>query len=470
MMSGKDVSSIRSMGGIDTRFSKDSSRFSDGKNFYTKSGSLYTRPGTTIVPSELTSPVISIINAPLPGKDTVLIVQQGNKLWHLVDDTWTEKYTLTSDKPLESCRFINKILMTNSIDRIAYDIPTGVYSTLVVAGLTEIPALEYFISWKFRVFGWSPSAEDSHMLHFCGYDEDDAIDPKIWPPTFTLNIGGSSGSPIFAAFPSGNHILVLTETTYTPVYGNTEEDFEVGTAGQTNVLKPGVVQGINDLILWLGKDVNSNLVVNLYSGTEPIVISDPIQDFIPDIDLDTVFTKVFMSQFWVICPDSENDKTKVFIYDTVEKEWFIYEFPFEIVSGTVFGEYLSDDYIYLGSSSNVIKFDQSVKTDIVDYDIVTSFSWGSITENNQRLKPKTIYVVAEPNVSFDLGVVQVIDDNPEPESVTLSFTKGTPVRQVTEFIRVSRDKGYNLSYVFSTTDKIDKINGLTAVYKVKGAK
>ena len=76
------------------------------------------------------------------------------------------------------------------------------------------------------------------MLYFCGYDDNSMIDPTVWPPTFTLNVGGTVGSPIFGAFDAGNVLLVLTENSYTPIYGNTEEDFEVSTAGQTNVLRP----------------------------------------------------------------------------------------------------------------------------------------------------------------------------------------------------------------------------------------
>ena len=206
----KVASNTNTMGGIDTRPNKNASRFYEGSNFYTRAGSLFSRPGTVLIDSNFEGDVVAMIQAPLPGHDTVLIVQVGHKLYHLVDDTWTLKYTLTSDTPVKSCRFINKIIMVNGTDRIIYDIENDSYETLVVSGVEEIPELEYVTAWKFRAFGWSPNTADSHMLKFCGYDDDDMIDPKVWPPSFTLNIGGSAGSPIFNAFPAGNHLLVLT--------------------------------------------------------------------------------------------------------------------------------------------------------------------------------------------------------------------------------------------------------------------
>lgn len=471
----KTASNVKSMGGIDTRASREISRFSEGANFYTRGKSLFTRPGTTLitpvtdpVTNPFTGEIVAMVQAPLPGADTILIVQHGTHLWHLVDGTWTDKYTLTSAEPVRACRFINKLLFVNGTDKIQLDIATQVYSSLVVAGTNAIPDLEYLTAWKFRAWGYSPSGSDSHMLHFCGYDVNDMIDPTVWPPDFTLNIGGSSGSPIFGIFPAGNHMLALTETTYAPVYGNTEDDFEIGTAGITSVLRPGVIESINGVIIWLGKDINSKLCVNLYSGTEPVIISDPIQNYLSEISLSTVYTKSFFNQFWVISPGTST--TKVFVYDTSEREWFIYDFPFKITSGTMFGEYLSDDYIYIGSLANVIKFDPSATTDILNQSIITSFTWGPVTEDSRVLKPKTIHIIAEPSNDFTITATQVVDDNPEPSGLSIPFTAGTTVKQVTESIKAARDKGRNISYRFTTSDHIDKLNGLTVVYKERGIK
>lgn len=462
----KDDLTIKKIGGIDTRPSRESARFSEGKNFYTRGGSMFSRPGSVVLATAPMGTVTSMYSAPIPGSDTLLIVQLGNKVYHYVDETWTEKYTLSSAVPLKYTRFINKVVMVNGTDRIMMDITTGVYETLVVAGVTQIPELAYTTTWRFRVWGWNPLASDAHLLKFCGYDENTMIDPKVWPPTFTLNVGGTAGSPVFGAFSAGNHLLVLTETTYTPIYGNTEEDFEIGTSGTTSVLRPGVMEEINGVILWLGKDVNNRLIVNIYSGTEPVTISEPIADYLDDVDLEKVFTKSFFNQFWVINPRTTD--TLVCVYDLQEREWFIYELPFVVSSGTVFGEYLKDDYIYLGSATRVIKLDPLVDTDINDADIITAFTLGPIAVESRILKPKTVHVTAIPSNNFTLSLTQVVDDNPEPTSLPIPFTTTSPVKQVTENIKVSRDKGYNMSYRFSTTDKINKINGFTVIFKGKG--
>ena len=469
MSSIKTDITVESLGGIDTRPSRERSRFSTGQNFYSSGGSIYTRPGTTEIESTFTGEIVAMFQAPLPGSKTTLIAQQGNKLYHWVDGVWTEKYTLTSSDPIQATRFINKLLMVNGTDRVSYDIGAGTYETLVaISGTTIIPALEYITVWKFRPFGWMPSTSSSHVLYFAGYDANSVIDPKVWPPTFTLNIGGSSGSPIFGVFPAGNHMIALTESTYVPIYGSTEDDFEIGTAGETNVLRPGVIENINDLVMWVGKDVTDRMSVYLYSGTDPVSVEAPIQGFLGDIDLSTLYTKSFLSQFWIICPSIST--TKVFVYDTKEREWFVYLFPFKIVSGSVFGEYLNDDFIILGSSSRVIKLDPQAITDIDDNDIITSFTWGPFSIESRKLKPKSLHVTSTAHSNFTLGVIQVADDNTEPVSQDLSFSAVSPVKQVTKVLRVTRDIGYNISYRITTSDKVNRLTGMSLVVKGKGLK
>ena len=97
-------------------------------------------------------------------------------------------------------------------------------------------------------------------------------------------------------------------------------------------------------MLWVGKDISGELVVNIYTGTEPTIISGPIQEYLDDIDNNGVFTKSFLNQFWLVSPGTTT--TRVFVYDVTEGEWFIYDFPFVLQSGTEFGEYLKDDDIY----------------------------------------------------------------------------------------------------------------------------
>lgn len=464
----KNDITINKLGGIDARSEREKYRFSEGGNFYIKNGSLLSRAGTVKIDSDFGAPIIAMFQAPLPGRNTILIVQVGKHLWHLVDEIWTDKYTLTSAEPVKSCRFINKLLFVNGTDRVSFDIPTDTYTTLVVEGDTTIPALEYLAAWKFRAFGWMPNTSNSHMLYFCGYDDNSMIDPTVWPPTFTLNVGGTVGSPIFGAFDAGNVLLVLTENSYTPIYGNTEEDFEVSTAGQTNVLRPEVVESINGIVLWVGKDISGELVVNIYTGTEPTIISGPIQEYLDDIDNNGVFTKSFLNQFWLVSPGTTT--TRVFVYDVTEGEWFIYDFPFVLQSGTEFGEYLKDDDIYFGTSLEVVKFDHTASTDINDNTINTSFTLGPFFIENRKLKPKTLHITATPENDFSLGMVLILDDNPEADSLDIPFVSVTPNKQVNSHMKLPRDKGYNMSYRISTTDKVNKVNGFTIVYKGKGLK
>jgi hypothetical protein len=178
--------------------------------------------------------------------------------------------------------------------------------------------------------------------------------------------------------------------------------------------------------------------------------------------------KVFRSQLWVICPGTTT--SRVFVFDTVEKEWYIYDYPFKITAGTMFGEQGQEDFIYLGSNPGVIKCDPLVDTDIGSNDITTSFKWGPVSMNNRELKPRTLYVVGEPENDFTLNVTEILDNNPEPNALPIPFKATTPVKQVTEPLRVPRDKGYNMSFLFETTNKINKLNGLTAVFKAKGEK
>jgi len=79
---------IKSYGGINTLPSRQLGQPSAGKNFYTKNGELYTRPGLLEIdnPPSLSSPIYAIHSCKQAQLTERLIVQSGSELHHRPDE------------------------------------------------------------------------------------------------------------------------------------------------------------------------------------------------------------------------------------------------------------------------------------------------------------------------------------------------------------------------------------------------
>lgn len=469
----KKVIDVKGLGGIDTRHTRDLSHFSAGKNFLTQGDALKTRNGCSEVASSFAAPVIALFKAGMPTITTRLLAQEGRNLHHLVDGSWsTLKSDLTAGKRLRGCRLINRLILVNGPERLSYDIPSGILSSLVVPGDTQIPNLEYVVTWKFRVFGWAPNYAGSNYLRFCGSvsdaeggDPDDfTIDPTVWPPDFTLDISGDAGAPLLMALPFGNHLLCLAKNNYWMVYGNTEEDFQTQYGGTTNVHSPETCSLVGSTAFWLGVE-NDKPHVYAYTGTEPEPISAPVDELLADMSLSNVVSFSFQSQYWLVFRD--DTKSTAFIFDLDEKEWYIYEFPFIIESASAFGSYLGTEYLYLGLANNKIaKVDDS--TTDMGTAITTEMKIGPFEASSMQFKSRTLYLNAEPNNAFNLDVYIQVDDKPEkgPKSVTFAQASGMVIKSC----KLGKLKARSCNIRLTTTDRIDELQKISIVVSPRAVK
>lgn len=459
----KELATINSITGIDTRHTAPANSMRGGKNFRTRGGALMTRPGCSIVETPFSTSVVSLFQAGMPTKKTRLLAQEGTNLWQRTESSWTKiKQNLTDGKTLRGCRFIDKLILVNGSERLQYDIKNGTISSLVT-GSDPIPELEYVITWKSRVWGWAPSKSNSNFIRFCGYDDDDMIDPKVWPADFTLDISRDSGSPILMAMPSINHLLVLAKNGFWQVYGDTEEDFSIQYGGAACVVSPEVCNMVGNLIFWLGEE-RGKKTIYVYSGTSPVPISGPIDDLLQKISLDQVTSLSFLNQYWLVA--NEGPKSTVFVYDVEEKTWYIYEYPFNITCGSPFAEYRETETMIVGTKDmGLLALDESPR-DITE-PITTEFVF-ELDAKSREFKSRTLHINAEPKRPFTLEIYLSADGKEEQPVKYVSFDKAEGA--VFKPTKLGRIKGRTCRIRIRSTDRIEEIQEIGLVIKPRAVK
>ena len=459
--------------GIDHRFSKDVFHFYEGRNFFTKSGSLFSRFGTKIMAtSPDSSEIKSMFPVVMPTVTSSIIFQQGITLRKLQGTTFTAPKTDCNAATFKGCRWLNSLILVNGHDKLRYNFSTDAFTDLTVVGDSTVPNLERVVSWKSRVFGWMPSSSTGHILYFCGYDINGMVDPTVWPPVFTLDIGGDVGSPILAALPSSDHLLCLTENSFIQVYGNTESDFTRLYGGSTNVLNSDVCQAINGIIFWIGKDLEGMFTVYVYSGTSATPISEPIAGFLQQVDFSKVFTASIGNQYWIICPNEGEDLTTCYIYDIIEKDWYIYDIPgilSNVVNYDIGG--VSDNIVMSTNEGLLVNSDPSILDDYDASAVNTRFTVGPINSGNLMMKSRTLYVTALVKNSFLLDLSLTVDGKEEKMSKSLEFDLGDfGERLVTIMKKLPKVRGRNMYINFSSIEKIENLQSISYVISPRGVK
>ena len=161
------------------------------------------------------------------------------------------------------------------------------------------PDMSRFAEWNFRIFGWDPESENPHLLWYCGYDDNLDISKDVWPADYNLNVGGSSGTPVLDVIPYGSHSFALTTRGYKRIYGVDETNFEIMDGESIGGYGTDLSGKAGNAILWVGSDKK----IYLYSGTQGVWISQPIDELLADENFAKAFSKVFGNQFWLIFTD-----------------------------------------------------------------------------------------------------------------------------------------------------------------------
>jgi hypothetical protein len=484
-MAEKTPINIPAFGGINKSHTRNIGQPSAGLNFWTRNGRLFTRGGTPyVVQSGTFSGDIKSLNSAVKmdsGVDsTVLLLEEGANLWHKVGSAdWASLKSDVAGNGYSSCRWQQYIILASKgyqaggSQMLAYDVSAG-----TVADLTgDPPNMEYVINWKQRIWGWGPNYSNPQYLWFCGEESVDGIyviSKDLWPATYFKNVGEDPGHPVLACFPYGSHLLILSSNSFWRVYGDDEPNFVLSYGGATSLLNPESASLVGDYAMWLGEEDGERKVF-AYSGTSPVIISQPIEEILQEISAETfagAMTCGFAGQFWILFP--ETDETTALVYDTGQKEWYHHEFPFEITCVKAMGNYLEKEYLHFGlTDGRVVKVDDSVDEDLYDTGaltgtpITTEFTLGPINHEGRRMKAKSFYINAEPRNDFSLEVYSTVDDKDENGPTTMDFETSNVV---TKRIKLSDAKGQNISIRVTSTDKVNELQTATIVIVPKGLK
>lgn len=456
---------IRAFGGINANHNRQLGELSKGKNFYTSSGSLITRNGCSLVtPPANIGAIKSLHSAPKVSLDTKLLLEEGNKLWHKTTNAgaWTSIKADLNGTSLDSARWLDYIILVNGNQQLAYKVSDGTLAAITNSSGGAVPSMEYVITWRTRIYGWGPNFAESHLLRYCGTNADGDIIKDNWPPDHALDIGGETGSPILDCVSFPTHLLAFTRKGYARVYGSHGDGWEIYRSLGMGIYGPRLAAMVGEMAIYLGSD----LKVYGNSGSTPIHISPSIDELLMKESFANVKAFGYLGQYWLIFSNTVANTSKAYVFDTSEKCWYIYEFPFAINSSCEFGNYLGQEYLYLGLNDfRIAKMDESA-TDLGTA-ITTEFSIGPYEVESRQLKIKRLWLNAEPKNNFTLNVYTTTDLIAEEGPETLSFVTGN---QNSGEVMLSGIRGQNVTHRITTTDKINELQKATIVVVPKGVK
>lgn len=447
----------KGFGGINTLHTRYPGQPSAGKNFWTKNAKLSTREDTALLAGTSFSGSIRSMHAVqkvgLPN--SVMLVEEGANLHHSRDGlaTWSVLKADVSGNKYNSCIWGTPfgdyyLLLASGSQMLVYDIQDGTISNLINND-GDVPNIEFWTMYKGFVFAWAPNYADSNLIRFCGYDDDERVSIDYWPLDFAINPSGNPGEPVMAAHSFGDELFVLTDKASYWLIGNNEENFEPRPASNIGLYKTRCSALVGDYIIWL----NQERKVNVCSGTESDSISQRIDSLLARENLTNVFAESVGSRFYLHCPNT--DHTTSYVFDIVEKEWYIHEIPGVISAGAYYGEYMSVPVPYFGlNDGRIIKMDGTTGTDFDGNRIETDMTFGPINLQGRKLKGKYFHLTANPLSSFSLDVYSSVDQKEERGPKTMEFEAGA---QYDREVKINSKKGQNLSVRVNTTDRINEL-------------
>lgn len=449
---------IKAFAGVNTNHNRALGQFSFCRNIRVKNGVIKTRSGCVAVTTPTATAIKSLHSGSAVGQQSKLLLEEGSSLWARSGSggVWTNiKNDLDTSKKLDSTRWLDYLVLVNGTHKLAYNIKTGALTTLGGSP----PALEYVVTWKFRIFGWGPNSSNGNNLYFCGYDGNQDISKDVWPATFFLNIGGDAGTPIFDVIPYRSHLLCLTARGFSRVYGEDETNFEILYGGNVGILAPKLATVVGDYVFW----VDQNAQIRVYSGTTADVISVPIDELLRGENFNKATLLSYNGQFWLFF--NKDTYTRAYIFDIDEKAWFIDEYPFSVSAAVLHGEYMSKEVPLVGTSAGALYELDSGSSD-AGATINSEFTVGPLEIEGRTIKGKRIWINAEPRNNFSLQAY-FLADGAESGPTQVDFEQGP---QTSVEVDASDMEGQNIGARFEALGRIDEIQKMTIVASVKGVK
>lgn len=464
---------VRAFGGINKLHTRELGQASEGKNFWTRNGVLFTREGySLLVGTPFTSAIRSVHGAARAQVSPRLLVEEGANLWCYNTLNWTALLASVSGNGFSSTMYYDHLILVNGPQKYAYDVAGDTIAPLQNLEGGDVPDMEFITVHKDILFGWAPHFAPADTIHFNGYEKD--ADGKIlgrskdsWPLDFAIRVPDGSGSPVLACIPAGASLLILTEHSYWFLFGDNEDNFSLVPGGAIGVYSERCVAKVGDYAIWLSEDDQGVKRVYAYSGTQPDVISQPVEELLnnlPSAYFANARSYGFGTKFWLILPDTASNITKAFVFDIEEKQWYVHEFPSAFMCACLY-----DGKLHFGTNdARVIRLDENSPTDFGN-PIATEFKIGPISlDGARKFKVKRVWFNAEPRSSFSLDVYASADGGEENGPYSVSFETGG---QKTRQAKIQRgNKGHDIYLRVATTDKINELQSFSLTVVPKGVK
>ena len=455
---------IKAFGGINTLPNRKLGQPSAGKNFLTVGGKFRTRPGLVAAPgiTALTKEIRSLHFAKMAQTSERFLAETVDGIYYYDSDLeeWDLKDAgYASNYGFSSAIWRDEIVLAGGNKMNLFGIETPTLTLNFTTGSESGAAGEGVAVFKDRVFLFGPNYAPAYKLKFNGYeyvydeeteeytDEIVDVDIFVWPEKY--QIPANDGDSILSVIPTGSSMFILTGNGYWHVYGNNEDDFEVIREGDIGCYDLNHGKLVGDIIVWLGKDKK----VYVYTGSTAEHVSGPIDEYLSaqTFSVTTVRCHSFSGQFWIIF---RGTTTTAYVFDTVEKQWYIYEFPVNISAAC-----MRNNIIHFGTSTGaILQFIEGVNDNGTT--ITTDSTLGPINMQSRKIKVKNFYISANPGNDFDIDISSVVDDYEESSPDICSFNEGS---ESTQNVKVNSRKGLDIYVKISSTDIINELSGGTII-------
>ena len=479
----KENINISGFTGINNLNIKDVSEIVTGKNFRTFQGELTSRKGNRVLTEKIFDTSInSIHSCGISQITSRLLVQEGANLW-LKNGTsaWELLSSTISNGQLNSTQWStfregrdSQLVLVNGTKNYVFNIEAGTSISEMANFSTisyDVPKMEKVTTHQGFVFGWSPNFSPANTLKFNDYitiDEDGEqkkyIDIDYWNPAFQIDPSNINETTLeFVSFDT--HGLALTNRGAYRLEGYDENSFSTSVVGKYPVYGMNCASKVSNFIMWVGRDSNK-LKVYAYGGSDIISIGEKIEEELNSRTFNKIFTIGHDGKFYIFMPNTTD--TKVFIFDTIEKQWYIDIYEKIFTCACIHHEnFLDKGYLYVGTSlGELVKFDNVSINDFLNTTYSTEFTYIlELGRDNSKLK--NIWITAEPKNDFTLNIVAQGDNNLETDVFSIDFTTG---KQITKKVKIKRAKGSNMKVKFYTNDHIDKLIHLNFIVVPKSLK
>jgi len=466
----KKTINVPGFSGINNLNIKDTNEIVTGKNFRTFQGELVSRKGNIILTEKIfDNTVKSIHSCGVPQMTSRLLVQEGTNLWlKNGTDAWQNLSTTISSAQLNSTQWStfregrdSQLVLSNGANNYLFNINAGT-DISELTNMNEIsydvPNMEKVTTHQGRVFGWSPNYAPANTIKFNDYitigEDADAkkyIDIDYWNPAFQIDPSNINETTLeFISFDT--HGLALTNRGAYRLEGYDETNFSTSVVGKYPVYGMNCASKVSNYIIYVGRDSNK-LKVYAYSGSDIVSIGEKIEEELNSRTFTKIFTIGHDGKFYIFMPDASD--TKVFIFDTIEKQWYIDIYEKIFTCASIHHEnFLEKGFLYVGTDNgDLVKFDNTATTDFGVTTYSTEFEY-LLELGREKSKLKRIWITAEPKHNFTLNVVCQGDNNLETETFVCNFVEG---EQMIHKLKIRRAKGSNMRIKFFTDDDIDKL-------------